>query len=119
MQRLIPISSNNIVEPQILNFQARHAAILQYRRLRPVRPAQNAEQEKMLVDIWAHAHLGDARSTGVGGGEVPSGLGGQRSLDGWRKIGLGYDEAEDQHRFAMETDLFRDTGELGLECLVS
>ncbi|RSH95186.1 hypothetical protein EHS25_000272 [Saitozyma podzolica] len=117
VSRLIPISSNNIVEPQILNFQARHAAILQYRRLRPVRPAQNAEQEKMLVDIWAHAHLGDARSNGVGGGEVPSGLGGQRSLDGWRKIGLGYDEAEDQHRFAMETDLFRDTGELGLECL--
>lgn len=43
-----------------------------------------------------------------------------RSTAGWRKIGL-VDDADDDGESAhmAELELFRDVGELGLECLVS
>ena len=47
--------------------------------------------------------------------------GDNRSLAGWRKIGLyaDWENPEAEAPFIMEVDLFSDVGELGLECLVS
>lgn len=43
-----------------------------------------------------------------------------RSTAGWRKIGLVVDDDDDGELSHMaELELFRDVGELGLECLVS
>lgn len=118
-QRLMPTCVNNTVEPQILNFQARYATILNHLRQRSVRPAQHPEQERMLSDIWRAGRLGvsdpDNRRFSEDQGTS------ERSWEGWRKIGLTVEEedGEGEAPFLMEVDLFRDTGELGLECLVS
>lgn len=43
-----------------------------------------------------------------------------RSTTGWRKIGLLVSDNDDEESSHMaELELFRDVGELGLECLVS
>ena len=115
----MPTSSNNIVEPHILNFQSRFMNILQHHRLRAVRPVQGADQERMLSDIWNAGRLD------TDGGErmerLTDGHSGHRSWAGWRKIGLHADgeDPEADAPFLMEVDLFRDVGELGLQCLVS
>ncbi|WVQ81129.1 hypothetical protein IAT38_003251 [Cryptococcus sp. DSM 104549] len=127
ISRLIPISSGDIVEPHILNFQARLATILQHRRLRPVRPTHHRHQDKLLQEIWEAGRLDRPAESegpegekevlkgyGLGMGEVEAG--GQRSMEGWRRIGLGEGE---EIGLVQETDLFRDVGELGLECLHS
>jgi hypothetical protein len=106
-----------MVEPQILSFQARYAALLHHRRLRAVRPAQIPEQERMLSDIWDNARLGETANGGDA--KWPPTHSGQRSWDGWARIGLSVDEGEERPVFLNEVDLFRDVGELGLECLVS
>jgi engulfment/cell motility protein 1 len=121
----MPTCVNNIVEPQILHFQGRYAAILNHRRAKAVRPAHFPLQEKMLSEIWHHARLGqlndydqlppDQREARAGDSE--------RSWDGWRRLGLEVDDQEAGENgdfpFLVEAELFRDVGELGLECLVS
>ncbi|ORY33129.1 hypothetical protein BCR39DRAFT_521383 [Naematelia encephala] len=114
VSRLMPTCANNIVEPQILNFQARYATILHNRRHRPVRPAQDAQQEKMLSEIWHAGRLDNNKIDGTP--KIQSG--GERTWEGWRRIGLWPEfEGDDVPAFLMEVDLFRDVGELGLECL--
>ncbi|RXK38189.1 hypothetical protein M231_04563 [Tremella mesenterica] len=136
VSRLMPTSANNIVENQILNFQARYMAILDHRRLRPVRPVINPDQEKMLDDIWFVGQLEDEDFDGLSTGHSPvRGLGprsprtprspglarreknggGDRTMDGWVRIGLGFDQGGVP--VSSEADLFRDVGSLGLECL--
>ena len=118
----MPTCANNIVEPQILNFQARYAAMLQNRRLTPVRPAQRPNQERMLGDIWALGRLGESSAPGMERLSADTNVTVKRSWAGWRRIGLW---VNDESGFGEETDplleveLFRDVGELGLECLVS
>ncbi|ODO06045.1 hypothetical protein L198_01274 [Cryptococcus wingfieldii CBS 7118] len=133
--RLIPSSQNPILAPHLLNFQSRLAVILQHKRLRSVRPGERGHQEKMLGEIWEAGRLGELVGAGGGGGgeeveEVEElkeggvggvGLGmgiqgekvgkGGRRMEGWAAMGgevfgeLG------------EGGMFRDVGELGLECL--
>lgn len=113
----MPTCNGNTVEPHIHNFQSRYAAILNYRRLKPVRPSQYAEQEKMLQDIWRVGGLGDTSGMEhVQSEHVVS----ERHAEGWKRIGLEVEEAEDEHGLGdfLEVELFRDVGELGLECLV-
>ena len=123
---------NNTVEPQILNFQARYAAVLQYRRHVPVRPDHSPGQQRMLSDIYEVGRLGhcdsihpDAKTnghtrTGSMQRSQQSDDDAERNMSGWGRIGpwLDADEPEDQGP-SSEGDLFRDVGELGLECLVS
>ena len=123
LQRLIPTSSNNIVEPQILNFQARYAAVLQHRRHRPVRPALYPEQEKMLSDIWRVARLGEVDKAGqeVMADVNDDDFGSDRNWAGWKRIGLWVDDEVEDGEARMpflEVELFRDVGDLGLDCLV-
>lgn len=70
----------------------------------------------MLADIWRLGRLGED----IPGMEVVkrySGLG--RTAEGWRRIGLvGVEDNNEEGPF-LEVELFRDVGELGLECLVS
>ncbi|ODN81097.1 hypothetical protein L202_03192 [Cryptococcus amylolentus CBS 6039] len=136
--RLTPSSQNPILAPHLLNFQSRLAVILQHKRLRSVRPGERANQEKMLGEIWEAGRLGELEGGGgeeieelkegggVGGvGGVGLGMGmegekvemggmrgkGGRRMEGWVAMGgevfgeLG------------EGGMFRDVGELGLECL--
>ncbi|ALO68970.1 hypothetical protein CNF00450 [Cryptococcus deneoformans JEC21] len=145
VSRLIPTSTNNIISPHILDFQSRLCVILQHKRLRSVRPGQYKEHEKMLKDIWEAGKLGElakkiggeagdggweamsggqlGMSTGAGLGAEPGtgmgkfglGLGEiDRGVKGWWMIGLG---EEDQDGVLGEGAMFRDVGELGLECL--
>ncbi|WVF65412.1 hypothetical protein IAT40_000139 [Kwoniella sp. CBS 6097] len=116
VSRLMPTCANNAVEPQILNFQSRYAVILQHRRLRPVRPATNPYQEKMLRELWDSGRLGiDQDDNASDGHSYTHGHGAARHAAGWRKIGLG--DAEEETGIVTEMDMFRDVGELGLECL--
>jgi engulfment/cell motility protein 1 len=109
---------NNTVEPQILYFQARYTAILQYHRNKLVRPEQYKAQECMLADIWHVGRLGNLEALRSDNGmERPSG-GGERNLEGWSRLGLGLDGEETGKESHSELELFRDVGELGLECLV-
>ncbi|WVR08927.1 hypothetical protein IAU60_005986 [Kwoniella sp. DSM 27419] len=114
VSRLMPTCSNNAVEPQILNFQARYSVILQQRRLKPVKPQLNPLQEKMMRDLWHTGRLGTSD------GEVTVGTGSaagiMRTLSGWKRLGLGA-ESESEGGPVNESELFRDVGELGLECL--
>lgn len=107
-------SATNAIEPQILNFQSRWTAILHRKRLTPVRPTRSPNHEKMLSEIWVSAGLGrqDLRASK----EEVSATSGRRDLAGWSKLGLGIEEGG----MGIEGDggLFRDVGELGLECLV-
>ncbi|WVQ73600.1 hypothetical protein IAR50_003179 [Cryptococcus sp. DSM 104548] len=125
--RLIPSSSNPILSPHLLNFQSRLAVILQHKRLRSVRPQERPQQEKMLREIWEAGRLGEIvqgegdeeveqlREGGVGLGLGEEGerveLDRGRRMEGWVAMGgevfgeLG------------EGGMFRDVGELGLECL--
>ena len=112
----MPTCSNNIVKPQILNFQARYANILHHHRLRAVRPSQSKEQERMLAEIWQAGRLGVDDHGPVE--RLKGGHGNKRTSAGWRKIGLYVDGEEGEAPFLMEADLFRDVGDLGLECLV-
>lgn len=127
----MPTCLNNIVRPQILTFQARYAAVLNHRRTRTVRPAQNPWQDKLLNEIWHVGRLGEQLPfdrdshvetiNGVDGDETPrrrSVVGG-RSMDGWRKLGLTTDGDDEDTSVLAEVELFRHVGELGLECLVS
>lgn len=98
VSRLIPTSTNNIISPHILNFQSCLCVILQYKRLRSVRPGQYKEHEKMLKEIWEAGKLGEI----------------DRGMKGWWMIGLG---EEGQDRMLGEGAMFTDVGELGLECL--
>lgn len=93
-------SSTNAVEPQILNFQARWTSILHRKRLANVRPSRNPTHQKMLSEIWMLAGLGR----------------GMRDMQGWGRLGLGGDGSQEENG---EGGMFRDVGELGLECLVS
>lgn len=71
----------------------------------------------MLGEIWSAARLGNEKEHVE---RLSDGHGGERSWEGWRKIGL-YREAGDADREAsvlMEVDLFQEVGQLGLECLV-
>jgi hypothetical protein len=45
--------------------------------------------------------------------------GGERDWAGWRRIGLGQEGDELQEEPLSEGELFRNVGDLGLECLVS
>ena len=132
VQRLMPTCAGNVVESQILNFQARYAAILDHRRSKPIRPIIYPEQERMLDDIWQAGYLGEddvlstGHSHGPQGSRTPkspkspqhSSRGhAERRLEGWRRIGLGLAE-ESGLPITSESDLFRDVGALGLECLV-
>jgi engulfment/cell motility protein 1 len=100
-QRLMHTNSTNAVEPHIFNYQARWTSILQRKRLTSVRPSRNPVHQKMLAEIWEIAGLGR----------------GIRDLDTWRRLGLG--DGSEVDRGEGETGLFRDVGELGLQCLVS
>jgi engulfment/cell motility protein 1 len=128
-QRLMPSCQNNTVSPQILNFQARYASILNNRRTKHVRPAQDAGQEKMLNEIWHVGRLGEeARQPGLetmtnGNDHADHSTNTIAGRDwlGWRRLGLidDIDEGDvDEPAYLLEVDLFRDVGELGLECLV-
>jgi hypothetical protein len=128
MQRLMPTCLNNTVQPQILNFQARYASILNQRRTKHVRPAQNPNQEKMLNEIWHVGRLGEQSRPPPGletimnahGHADTTGFAGRDNM-GWRSLGLvdDVDDSEgDEPAYLLEVDLFRDVGELGLECLV-
>ena len=97
----MPTCTNNIVQPQILAFQARYATVLRHRRLQPVRPAKNPEQESMLRDIWGIGKLAGEEDEGRS----------YRERSGWDRLGWIYDEGS-------EAGLFKDVGQLGLECLV-
>ena len=125
----MPSCQNNTVSPQILTFQARYAAILNQRRTKHVRPAQDAVQEKMLNEIWHVGRLGEvSRQPGLktitnGGNyaEHSTSMMAGRDWLGWRRLGLidDIDEGDvDEPAYLLEVDLFRDVGELGLECLV-
>jgi hypothetical protein len=129
----MPSCLNNTVQPQILNFQARYASIINHRRTKHVRPAQEPHQERMLNEIWHVGRLGEGLhaqpietilpNAAANEAEAStSGLAG-RSWVGWWKLGLisdSGDEAEVEDRaHLLEAELFRDVGELGLECLVS
>ncbi|WRT69192.1 uncharacterized protein IL334_006176 [Kwoniella shivajii] len=121
ISRLMPTCANNIVETQILNFQARYGVILQHRRLRPVRPGSNTQQEKLLREVWDLGRLGtdiDENTTSNSGHahSHTSRNGAARNAIGWKRIGLCEDGEEDAG-FLMEMEMFRDVGELGLECL--
>lgn len=125
----MPSCQNNTVSPQILNFQARYASVLNQRRTKHVRPAQDSAQERMLNEIWHVGRLGeDHRQPGletiVSGNDAannsPNTIAG-RDLLGWWKLGL-IDEIDEGHieepAYLQEVNMFRDVGELGLECLV-
>ncbi|KAK6906154.1 hypothetical protein I203_100138 [Kwoniella mangroviensis CBS 8507] len=114
ISRLMPTSQNNVVEPQILNFQARYGVILQNTRLRPVRPGTNPHQEKMLRESWEYGRLAQEQDLATSNGHRKTGM--ARTAAGWQKIGLCLD-GEDEAGFMMEMEMFRDVGELGLECL--
>lgn len=116
-QRLMPTCANNIVEPQILNFQSRYAAILNMKRLYPVRPTQHPEHEKMLAEIWRAGRLSDTlvEMERVGHQDEIT----DRAQEGWRRLGFNVaDQEEGGAGPLLATVLFQDTGELGLECLV-
>lgn len=114
----MPTCANNIVEPQILNFQSRYTAILNLKRLTPVRPGRHPEHEKMMGEVWRAGRLGDTHIEMERLGQLRHETG--RTQEGWRKLGLAVeDQDEDGVGPFLEVDLFRDTGELGLDCLVS
>lgn len=121
----MPSCVNNVCEPQILTFQARYATILQSRRLRPVRPQIHKVQEQMLAEIWDAGSLGaepgnlTPRSPMRGTShEQPTQH--NRHQAGWHRLGLTADNDDGGDKpFLMEVELFRDVGELGLECLAS
>ncbi|WWC63902.1 uncharacterized protein I303_106507 [Kwoniella dejecticola CBS 10117] len=113
VSRLMPTSSNNVVEPQILNFQARYGVILQNTRLRPIRPGSNPAQEKMLRELWEYGKLGQQEQPSPGQMRK---TGMARTAAGWKRVGLCQD-GEEEAGFLMELEMFRDVGELGLECL--
>jgi engulfment/cell motility protein 1 len=129
----MPSCLSNIVQPQILNFQARYASTLNHRRTKLVRPTQEPLQEKMLNEIWHVGRLGESSNNQPGMETVlPNGNGENtshsaglvgRSWVGWWKLGLIGDQADDaggeERAYLLEAELFRDVGELGLECLVS
>ncbi|ORX39155.1 hypothetical protein BD324DRAFT_618673 [Kockovaella imperatae] len=118
VSRLMPSCANNIVEPQILNFQARYAGILQFRRHTPVRPAQSATQERMLNEIWTTGQLG--QGSGNDAVTVSEAASQNRNWAGWKRIGLWVDEESglgEESDPLLEVELFRDVGDLGLECL--
>jgi engulfment/cell motility protein 1 len=102
----MPTCANNIVGPQILHFQSRYLIVLHRCRQTPVRPTQSVGDDMMLRDIW------DAGQLSL----VAKSKGGERSSEGWRAMGL---YGEQDSRIDTEADLFRETGKLGLECLVS
>lgn len=129
----MPSCLNNTVQPQILNFQARYASILNHRRTKHVRPTQEPLQEKMLNEIWHVGRLGESSYNQQGVETIlpnghdknafhSTGLAG-RSWVGWWKLGLVGDQADEteaeERAYLLEAELFRDVGELGLECLVS
>jgi hypothetical protein len=86
----------------------------------------------MMAEIWHVGRLGDKLALdldsvvetidGPDGDVTPkrySDIAG-RSTAGWRKIGLvGEDDDDGESSHMAELELFRDVGELGLECLVS
>jgi engulfment/cell motility protein 1 len=102
----MPTCANNIVGPQILHFQSRYLTVLHRCRQTPVRPTQSVDDDKMLRDIWEAGQLGPGAKSKEG----------ERSSEGWRAMGL---YSEQDPRINTEADLFRETGKLGLECLVS
>jgi engulfment/cell motility protein 1 len=119
----MPTCVNNMVEPQILNFQARYVGILHYRLRKPVRPDLYPEQERMLTDVWHVGRLGSTANPGSSDGDMENfgSRSGERNLEGWRRLGLGAerDAGEYNGQAFGEAELFEDVGELGLECLVS
>ncbi|WWC91077.1 uncharacterized protein L201_006018 [Kwoniella dendrophila CBS 6074] len=119
VSRLMPTCANNIVEPQILNFQARYGLVLQYSRLKPVRPGSNVLQERMLRELWEYGKLGGHEEgddvSSIGHGQIGRTAMARTAL-GWKKMGLCQD-GEENAGFLMELEMFRDVGELGLECL--
>jgi len=84
----------------------------------------------MLNEIWHVGRLGEElRQPGLetitnGGNyaEPSTNMIAGRDWLGWRRLGLidDIDEGDvDEPAYLLEVDLFRDVGELGLECLVS
>jgi engulfment/cell motility protein 1 len=84
----------------------------------------------MLNEIWHVGRLGETTrpqpglETMMNGHDhpdlPPNSIAGRDWL-GWRRLGLidDVDEGEvDEPAYLLEVDLFRDVGELGLECLV-
>jgi hypothetical protein len=72
----------------------------------------------MLADIWSAGRLSsDQREESE---RLSDTHGNERSWEGWKKMGLHVDGEEGQGDAPSlgEIDLFRDVGELGLECLV-
>jgi engulfment/cell motility protein 1 len=118
-KRLIPTSANNILKPHILSFQSRYAAILNHRRLRAVRPDQHAEQNRMIEEIWQQGRLAEVERGMELVQTEPHAT--ARSPEGWRRIGLHVEDGGDEGdglSMYLETELFKDVGDLGLECLV-
>lgn len=118
--RLIPSSQNNPVETRIFDFQTRYANVLRYHSLRPVKPQNNPTHERYLDDVWQTGRLDSEDGGGHRASPRPSmqdyQSSGQRTWDGWRRMGLSIDYVEASDPLN-ETELFRSIGELGLECL--
>lgn len=114
-------SSNNIVEPRILEFQTRYANVLKYHSLRPVKPQTNPVHERQLAEIWAAGRLDAEEGSNLGVSSPRPSMAdyqpsGPRTWEGWRRMGLAMDFVDDSDTL-VETELFRNVGELGLECL--
>ena len=71
----------------------------------------------MLQDIW---DLGGLSDTPVGMEHIETDLAINRHYSGWKRIGLEVEETLNPDGLGpfLEVELFRDTGELGLDCLV-
>lgn len=114
-------STNNIVEPRILDFQSRFANVLRYHSLRPVRPQTNPIHERYLREIWHAGRLdeedtGDITSPRPSMAEYPTSSNVPRTWEGWKRMGLSLDFIDNTDPL-VETELFRSVGELGLQCL--
>lgn len=110
----MPTCTNNIVQPQILSFQARYATVLHYRKMQAVRPTRQTDQEIMLKGIWNIGKLGEGVLDLERRASGESEQGDRRGWLGWKRLGWVGEEVVN----ISETGLFNDVGELGLECLV-
>lgn len=113
-QELMRNASSDLLEPQVLAFQARHATILHSRRMRRVHLEDEEDQQRMMADILgalARDSNGDYRSSGDGSPR-------ELAEGDWSPLGAHVDEAGAGHEMHSGL-LFRGVGQLGLECLVS
>ena len=118
----MPFGANNSVQPHILTFQRRYAAVLGIRVIRRCDPS-NATQGKMLAEIWEAGGLGNEMAsagydltspgTAMAGSQytatpLSNALLAQVGSPGWNKLGFQLDPDETS---ILMTDL-------ELDCLV-